>query len=153
MPTMSPPAAASTSPTEPRPARIEVLYFDGCPHHQAVVERVRELVAGERQPLAIELVHVASDQDARARRFLGSPTVRINDADVEPGADQRTDYGLKCRLYRTAAGLVGTPDDAMLRAAFRRTPDCSRSPAAADLTRLAPAGPARPRTWRSPASP
>src|SRR4051794_24198680 len=100
---MSPPAAASTRPTEPRPARIEVLYFDGCPHQEPVLARMRELLTSRGEPPLIELVRVDSDEDARARRFLGSPTVRIDGADIEPGAAERTDYGLKCRLYRTAA--------------------------------------------------
>jgi hypothetical protein len=115
---MSPPAVASTRPSESRPARIEVLYFDGCPNHEPVLARVRELLSPEDPPPVIELVRVDSDDEAGARRFLGSPTVRIDGADIEPGADERTDYGLKCRLYRTAAGLAGMPDDAALLAAL-----------------------------------
>ena len=125
---MSPPAAASTSPTEPRPARIEVLYFDGCPDHEPVLARVRELLTADAEPL-IELVRVDSDEDARTRCFLGSPTVRIDGADIEPGAGERTDYGLKCRLYRTAAGLSGMPDDAALAAALARAANHDSSPA------------------------
>jgi hypothetical protein len=30
---------------------------------------------------------------------------------VDPGAGQRDDYGLKCRIYRTATGLTGSPPD------------------------------------------
>jgi hypothetical protein len=127
---MSPPAAASTRPTDPRPARIEVLYFDGCPNHEPVIERIRELIDAERHPAVIELVHVDSDAEAHTRRFLGSPTVRIDGADIEPGADQRTDYGLNCRLYRTPAGLARMPDDATLRAAFTRTSQRHQAPAA-----------------------
>jgi hypothetical protein len=118
---MSPPAAASTSPSESLPARIEVLYFDGCPNHAAVLARLRELLARRDEQPVIELVRVDSDDDARAHRFLGSPTVRIDGADIEPDAAERTDYGLKCRLYRTAAGLAGMPDEAELAAALDRT--------------------------------
>jgi hypothetical protein len=59
----------------------------------------------------IELRRVESDQAARANRFLGSPTLRIDGADVDPGAAGRGDFGLKCRLDRTAAGLSPTPPD------------------------------------------
>ena len=43
--------------------------------------------------------------------FLGSPTVRVDGRDVEPGAEQRQDFGMKCRLYATPDGLRGTPPD------------------------------------------
>lgn len=33
-----------------------------------------------------------------------SPTIRVNGHDMEPGADERTDFGMKCRLYRTTSG-------------------------------------------------
>jgi hypothetical protein len=33
----------------------------------------------------------------------------VNGRDVEPGAECRTDFGMKCRLYRSPAGLSGVP--------------------------------------------
>jgi hypothetical protein len=56
---------------------------------------------------------------AQRERFLGSPTVRINGRDVEPEAERRTDYGLKCRLYRASTGLSGQPREELLQAALR----------------------------------
>lgn len=57
--------------------------------------------------------------------FLGSPTVRVDGRDVEPGADVREDFGLKCRLYRTEDGLTGTPAEEWLVAAIRADPACA----------------------------
>ena len=68
----------------------------------------------------VNLVRVASEEDARRRRFLGSPTVRVGGRDVEPEAGERRDFGLKCRLYRTADGLTGLPSDEWILAALRR---------------------------------
>lgn len=51
-------------------ARIELLYFEGCP--------------------------------------------------VEPAARDRTDYGMKCRLYRTGEGHAHTPPDEWIRRAVQR---------------------------------
>ena len=98
--------------------KIEVLFFDGCPNHEALLPHLRALLtsvgAGDAD---IDLVRVEDDDAAQAERFLGSPTVRIDGVDVEPGADERTDYGLKCRLFATPDGLRGTPaDDWILRA-------------------------------------
>lgn len=41
---------------------------------------------------------------------LGRVAPRIS-VDIDPGAGERTDYGLKCRLYPTDEGLAGTPPD------------------------------------------
>jgi hypothetical protein len=54
---------------------------------------------------------VESDDTAQRERFLGSPTLRIDGVDIDPGAAQRQDYGLNCRLYSTPAGLRGAPPD------------------------------------------
>lgn len=51
-------------------------------------------------------------------RFLGSPTVRVNGRDVEPGAEERTDYVLACRVYRGEAGFSGQPDERWVREAL-----------------------------------
>jgi hypothetical protein len=103
--------------------RIEVLYFDGCPNHEQLVDRVRELAAEHGVRAAIEPVRIASDEQAQVQRFLGSPSLRVDGSDVEPGADERSDYGLKCRLYRGASRLTGSPDDAWIRAALARAGD------------------------------
>ena len=69
---------------------------------------------------AVELVNVPDDAAAQRERFLGSPTLRVDGCDVEPGADRRTDFGLKCPLYRTPDGFEGTPPDAWVLDALRR---------------------------------
>jgi hypothetical protein len=93
---------------------VEVLYFDGCPNHETLLPHLEELVRSAGLPHAIELRRVEDDAAAQRERFLGSPTVRINGRDVEPGADARNDFGLKCRLYQTPAGLRGAPPDEWL---------------------------------------
>jgi hypothetical protein len=99
--------------------RVEVLFFDGCPNYEAFLPHLRELLAASGVETDVELVDVRNSDTAKQKRFLGSPTVRIDGKDVEPGADQRTDFGLKCRLFRTAEGLRGTPSDEWLLAALR----------------------------------
>lgn len=87
--------------------KLEVLYFDGCPNHEQLLPTLRELAAEHGAEL--EHLRVETPQHAEEARFLGSPSVRVDGRDVEPGADGRTDYGLKCRLYRSPAGQSGRP--------------------------------------------
>jgi hypothetical protein len=102
--------------------RIEVLYFAGCPNHEAFVPHLRALLeqAGVADPVHERAIE--TEEAAEAERFLGSPTVRIDGRDVDPGADQRSDYGLSCRLYRGPDGLHGTPPDAWILDALRVGP-------------------------------
>ena len=97
---------------------VELLYFDGCPNHEALQVRLPELLRVAGVEGSVELVHVGSEEDARRLGFLGSPTVRVNGRDVEPGAAERSDFGLKCRLYRTESGLTGTPPEDWILAAL-----------------------------------
>ena len=93
----------------------ELLYFDGCPGFEDVLPRLRALTEGRTE---LRLRRVESLDEAVAQRFLGSPSVRVDGRDVEPGATERTDYGMKCRLYRTAEGQVHAPPDEWIRRAL-----------------------------------
>jgi hypothetical protein len=100
--------------------RIEVLYFDGCPGHKRLMPRLEELLATASVQDSVDLVCVESLRDAERLRFLGSPTLRIDGVDVDPAANGRTDYGLKCRLYRDDRGQHTLPADEWVLAAIER---------------------------------
>ncbi len=86
---------------------LEVLYFDGCPGYERLMPELREQAAAIGADLVVQ--RIEDSAQAVALRFLGSPSVRVDGLDVEPGAEDRVDYGLKCRLYRTDAGQSATP--------------------------------------------
>ncbi len=102
------------------PPRVEILVFDGCPN----AEPTRELVGRVARELAIEpeicVVLVSDAESAQSTRFLGSPTVRVDGHDIEPGAGQRTDFAFSCRVYGTANGLAGQPDETWVRDALTK---------------------------------
>jgi len=100
--------------------QVEVLYFDGCPNHEALVPRLHELVAETGVDVEIELRRVEDLEAAEREGFLGSPSLRIDGEDVDPSAAGRRDFGLKCRLFATPEGLRGLPADAWIRAALAR---------------------------------
>jgi hypothetical protein len=101
--------------------RIELLYFDGCPHYEQTRELVERLARELQITPSIELVTVSDPDAAITRRFLGSPTVRIEGRDVEPGADERREFVLACRVYQTDRGPAGQPDETWIRTALERT--------------------------------
>lgn len=103
--------------------RIEVLYLEGCPNYEALLPHLRGLLTSAGSNSEITLRRIQSQENAERERFLGSPTVRVNGLDVDPGSGQRMDFGMKCRLYATPDGLRGAPPDEWLRQALARAKD------------------------------
>ena len=63
---------------------------------------------------------VETPEEAEQVRFLGSPSVRVDGRDIEPGAESRTDFGMTCRLYRSPAGRSGVPPHEWIERALNR---------------------------------
>ena len=101
-----------------RRPRVEILYFDGCPNHEPARALVERLASELRVEPEIELVEVADPEAADTLRFLGSPTVRIDGVDVEPGAEERRDFAFSCRIYRNDGGASEQPAESWVRDAL-----------------------------------
>ena len=65
--------------------KVKIFYFSGCPNHQPTLDRVRQVLKDQHIPAQVVEVEVEDEATARAVKFLGSPSVRINGVDVEPG--------------------------------------------------------------------
>jgi hypothetical protein len=100
---------------------VEVLCFDGCPNREPTVQLARKVVADLGVSAEVRELAVAKPEDVERLRFLGSPSVRVNGRDIEPGAEDRSDFAFSCRIY----GASGVPPRewmvAALRAALPRT--------------------------------
>jgi hypothetical protein len=103
---------------------IEVLYSEGCPNYPgalALVERVRDELGIEAE---LRTTLIADQAAAERARFPGSPTIRVDGRDVEPGSEPSIEITVDCRLYRHRHRLAGQPQerwvrDALLQAAGR----------------------------------
>ena len=81
---------------------------------------LREVVARVAPDTTIEEIDASDATVAERLRFPGSPTIRIDGSDIEPGFRDPGDYTPRCRLYRTDSGLAGLPDPAWIELALRR---------------------------------
>ena len=100
---------------------IEVLYVQDCPHYPetlALVERVRAELGIDAQ---LRTTLIDDQTVADQARFPGSPTVRIDGHDVEPGSEPTTEYTVGCRLYRLEHRFAGQPEERWIREALLRT--------------------------------
>lgn len=103
------------------PVKVELLYFDGCPTYERLHPRLRGLVERHAAGSEVLLRRVESAGAAERERFLGSPSVRVDGVDVDPEASGRSDFGVKCRLYRADGRYVDAPPDEWIVAALQRT--------------------------------
>jgi len=100
--------------------RLELLVWSDCPSHERAraiaVELLAELGLGGEPALS----WIETDEEARRRGFVGSPTFRVDDVDPIPPLDDDVP-GLACRVYRRRDGRVSPlPDPEQLREGLAR---------------------------------
>ena len=95
-----------TSANRARPVpEIELLYWEGCPSHPEALELLESVLAARGIETSVAVERIETHDEAVARRFPGSPTIRIGGRDVDPaGAAARP--ALTCRIYRRPDGTV-----------------------------------------------
>jgi hypothetical protein len=100
--------------------KVELLYFDGCPTYSQALDNLLQALALERQVADVEMIRVRDAADADVKRFIGSPTIRLDGVDIEwPTVDfQRHFYG--CRMYVEGQRNVGWPSVDRIREAIQR---------------------------------
>jgi Domain of unknown function (DUF2703) len=88
---------------------IEVLYVSGCPNHSRAVRAITRVLKECGLEEQITQIKVTDRDHAIALAFPGSPTVRINGADIEPELPQLNSYGVACRTYLVNGKRQGIP--------------------------------------------
>src|SRR5947209_14685204 len=115
--------------------RVELLFWAGCPSHEDALRELREVLVQESADAdAVTVREIVTDDEASKERFIGSPTIRIDGADVQPEPNEPA--GLTCRVYHRRDGRVSpTPDPQDVRDAVRRALAHAHPGAAADGAR------------------
>jgi hypothetical protein len=72
-----------------------------------------------RKPIEEACASGSSCPPNAGRRFLGSPSIRVNGADIEPGREADSPF-FGCRTYTVAGKTVGVPPERWLVEALRR---------------------------------
>ena len=98
--------------------RVSFLYYEECPSHDFALERLREVMTEEGIPGEVEVIKVETEDEARRLRFVGSPTIRVDEQDIDSPSDPH--YALTCRAYRLEDGRISPlPSKDMIRHALR----------------------------------
>jgi arsenate reductase len=94
--------------------RVEVQWFEGCPHAAPTRRTLREVVARLAPDAEVIETLVRDEAHAQALGFQGSPSIRVDGRDLE--GREGPSLGLACRLYPGGAPPEWLVEAALLRA-------------------------------------
>ena len=98
---------------------VDLLYLPGCPHHAEASRLVREVLRKEGVKAHFTESRISNLEEARKRRFPGSPTLRVNGRDIEDPCGAQGTVGFACRTYWVDGKPQGIPPRAWLERAIR----------------------------------
>ncbi|NVM21558.1 MAG: hypothetical protein HWN68_07245 [Desulfobacterales bacterium] len=75
--------------------RIDLLFSPRCGVTKSTSIMVRDVLSELGLEAGVSEVVVNTHQKAMDLRFLGSPSIRVNGSDIEPGAEEQQNYGLQ----------------------------------------------------------
>jgi hypothetical protein len=121
METVDRPGSATGKRTWDDHVQIEFLYEPDCESHEDALARLREVIEEFNCSADIVVEAVTNREQMQERRFLGSPTIRINGSDIDAASEARRDYALTCRMYVKSDGRISPlPPREMIRDALTR---------------------------------
>src|SRR5260370_22285132 len=82
------------------------------------METVRDILHSLGRNDEIHQVEIHTQAEAEAMGFVGSPSIRINGADIEPWARTAKVFGLSCRTYLDGSWRSAVPSRELLRLAI-----------------------------------
>ena len=98
---------------------VRFLYSEDCPSHDEALQRLRKVMKEEHIEDDVEVIRVEGSEDVERLKFAGSPTILVNDLDIDPQTHPY--YALTCRAYRLEDGRISPlPSEMMIRAALRK---------------------------------
>jgi hypothetical protein len=97
---------------------IDVLYVQDCPNYPGTLALVQRVLAELGIDAEVRTILIVDQAAAEQTRFPGSPTVRVDGRDVEPGSEPPSEITLACRLYRLEHRLAGQPAEGWVHEAL-----------------------------------
>jgi hypothetical protein len=100
--------------------RVELLFWDADPEYMTARQRLVEVLIEDAFETPIQMIAVSTPEDAEFLGLPGSPTIRIDGADIDP--DGAGDIGLYLRSYAADGDDIParTPSKTTIRTAVDR---------------------------------
>ncbi|HEV7199986.1 MAG TPA: thioredoxin family protein [Candidatus Limnocylindria bacterium] len=99
--------------------QVELLFWDADPEYMTARQRLVEVLIEDAFETPIQMIAVSSVADAEFLALPGSPTIRIDGADIDP--EGVGEIGLYRRRYQADDGSSDpAPSKALIRLAVER---------------------------------
>ncbi|MGH2427424.1 MAG: hypothetical protein ACRDGV_00860 [Candidatus Limnocylindria bacterium] len=95
--------------------RVELLYIEDDPGYMQARQNLVEVLTEDAFETPIQMIAVASEDDAELLGFRGSPTIRIDGSDIDPPSARSV--ALRQRDYGHGSNV---PSKALIRNAVER---------------------------------
>jgi len=118
--------------------KVELLYINGCPNRDKALRMIQDILGelGVSDSAQVVKTLVATYGQAESLKFAGSPTIQVNDVDIEPDHERLTEFGLSCRLYKIRGVEQNLPDPKWLKDAMRKAKKDEDEKAALDREKI-----------------
>ncbi|KAA3616801.1 MAG: alkylmercury lyase [Calditrichaeota bacterium] len=94
---------------------IELYYFEGCPSYVETGDNLKNALKDLGFDSSYNIIEVLDADDAVKKKFLGSPTIRVNGIDFE---EKDGNYIFGCRIFSIDGKMTGTPTKAFIKEKF-----------------------------------
>lgn len=100
--------------------KIQFLYWEGCQSYKKGLERLYRILEEEQINNVVEVIKIDTENDAKKWNFVGSPTILINNKDIDPKGLNDNYPSLTCRVYRWEDGRYSPlPSEKMIKEALK----------------------------------
>jgi hypothetical protein len=89
--------------------KIEFLYSKSTGRSEKAEEALKMAIESTDPTIEVSYTEVYDSEDARTKRFLGSPSIRVDGVDVEYGEREPDEYQAGTRYYNTPEGWKPYP--------------------------------------------
>jgi hypothetical protein len=100
--------------------RVELLFWDADPEYMTARQRLVEVLIEDAFETPIQMIAVSTAEDADFLRLPGSPTIRIDGADIDPDGAGAIGLYLRSYLAEDEVAPTRTPSKALIRQAVDR---------------------------------
>ena len=104
-----------------RPGNSDDLLSRWAKRREAVAQEEANTEAAELVEETELAPEPETEEEAMARRFVGSPTIRVDGEDVDPQGIAGAQPAMGCRIYRRDDGRISPlPSEEMIRRALQK---------------------------------
>ena len=99
--------------------KIEYLFFNECPNHEIGLKNLKDALNELGIQDEIILNNIRNNEDVINHKFLGSPSIRLNDKDLEYGEKDTNEWSMNCRRYSFKNEIYGYPPKELILECIR----------------------------------